>query len=176
MVVQNGRRGRLRRSGAGAGAGTPPLAPGAASGPDGAAPHPGVRRAAAWDDPARVVLLEALRRLDDPVNLQRLTPLTPLTPLTRLRVVQERAGRQYRDGWCAAGRALRDVLQAAVEPVAEVLPPQSAAMLRELAAGGTAADAARRCGVNPAALRKRATPQIEEALLRYLEHLETLAA
>jgi hypothetical protein len=118
----------------------------------------------------RVVLLEALRRLDDPVELQR------LAPLTRLRAIQERAARQYHDGWCASGRALRDVLRAAVEPVAEVLPPQAAEMLRELAAGGTAAAAARRCGVRPAALRKRATPQIEEALLRYLEHLEARTA
>ena len=56
--------------------------------------------------------------------------------------------------------------------MAEVLPPQAAEMLRDLAAGGTAAAAARRCGVRPGTLRKRATPQIEEALLRYLEHLE----
>jgi hypothetical protein len=45
-------------------------------------------------------------------------------------------------------------------------------MLRVLAAGGTAADAARRCGIKPSALRKRATPQIEAALVRYLAHLE----
>lgn len=45
-------------------------------------------------------------------------------------------------------------------------------MLRALAAGATAADAARRCGVGPAALCKRATPQIAAALARYLDHLE----
>lgn len=112
------------------------------------------------------VVLEAIRCLDDPLALER------LTPLVRLRVIQERAARRYGDGWCAAGRALRDVLREAVEPVAEVLPPQAAEMLRVLAGGGSAADAARRCGVSPAALRKRATPQIEEALARFLEHLE----
>ena len=161
--------GRLQHPGfprpaGGRGEGAPPPAPDAVRPPDradGATP---------WDDPVRAVIMEALRRLDDPVELQR------LAPLTRLRVVQARAARQYRDGWCAAGRALRDVLQGAVEPVAEVLPPQAAEMLRVLAAGGTAAAAARRCGVNPAALRKRATPQIQEALLRYLEHLEIRAA
>jgi hypothetical protein len=118
------------------------------------------------DASVRTVVLEAVRQLHDPIQLER------LTPLVRLRAVQARAARHYGDGWCAGGRALRDVLRAAVEPVAEVLPPHAAEMLRVLAAGGTAADAARRCGVAPAALRKRATPQIEEALARYLEHLE----
>lgn len=117
------------------------------------------------DHSLQPVVLEAIRCLNDPLALER------LAPLVRLRVVQERAARHYQDGWCAAGRALRDVLRAAVEPVAEVLPPQAAEMLRVLAGGGSAADAARRCGVSPAALRKRATPQIEEALLRFLEHL-----
>ncbi len=126
---------------------------------------PAIAVAPSLDDVARPLLVEAVRRLDDPIELER------LTPLTQLRSVQERAARHYQDGWCAAGRALRDVLRAAVEPVAEVLPPQAAEMLRVLAGGGSAADAARRCGVSPAALRKRATPQIEEALVRFLEHL-----
>jgi hypothetical protein len=146
--------------------GGPPPPQGVVRSPGAGRPRAAVRAVAPWDDRPQGVVLEALRRLDDPVGLQR------LTPLTRLRAVQERAARQYHDGWCATGRALRDVLRAAVEPVAEVLPPQAAEVLRAVAAGGTAAGAARRCGVNPGTLRKRATPLIEEALLRYLEHLE----
>ena len=125
---------------------------------------------AAGEPPLRTVVLEAIRQLHDPMQLER------LTPLVRLRAVQARAARNYADGWCAAGRALRDVLRAAVEPVAEVLPADAAAMLRALAEGGTAADAARGRGISPAALRKRATPLIQEALARYLEHQETSGA
>ena len=124
----------------------------------------------AGEPPLRAVVLEAVRQLHDPMQLER------LTPLVRLRAVQARAARNYADGWCATGRALRDVLRAAVEPVAEVLPADAAAMLRVLAEGGTAADAARGRGVDPAALRKRATPLIQEALARYLEHQETSGA
>src|SRR5215218_8017969 len=115
--------------------------------PDGAAPPDD-----AGEPTVRTVVLEALRQLHDPIQLER------LTPLVRLRAVQARAARHYSDGWCATGRALRDVLRAAVEPVAEVLPADTAAMLRALAEGGTAAAAARGRGVSPAALRKRATP------------------
>jgi hypothetical protein len=122
------------------------------------------------DASIRPVIMEAIRQLDNPVYLER------LEPLVHLRVVQERAARQYQDGWCASGRALRDVLRAAVEPVAEVLPVQAATMLRALASGKTAADAARACSVRPAALRKRATPEIEEALMRYLAFLESRSA
>jgi hypothetical protein len=146
---------------------TPRATPAAshASPPDRQADLPGAA-VLAPDRPIRPLVMEALRRLDDPLELER------LAPLTALRAVQERAARHYRDGWCATGRALRDVLRAAIEPVADVLPPQTAEMLRAIAEGGTAAQAARRCGVKPAALRKRATPQIEAALVRYLEHLE----
>ena len=134
------------------------------------APQLRVPADAAGEPPLRTVVLEAIRQLHDPMQLER------LTPLVRLRAVQARAARSYADGWCASGRALRDVLRAAVEPVAEVLPADAAAMLRALAEGGTAADAARGRGVRPAALRKRATPLIQEALARYLEHQETSGA
>jgi hypothetical protein len=103
-------------------------------------------------DELRTVLLEAVRQLDDPLTLER------FGPLTRLRVVQERAARHYRDDWCAAGRALRDVLRAAVEPVADVLSPPAAATLRALAEGRTAASVAGDLGIKPPALRKRVTP------------------
>ncbi len=117
------------------------------------------------DDVAEVVL-EAVRHLDDLLCLKR------FTSLVRLQAVQERAARHYQDAWCAEERALRDVLRHAVTAVAEVLPTQAAATLRALAEGHTAAEVAREFGVQPAALRKRVTPQIEEALASYLEHLE----
>ena len=119
------------------------------------------------EDQLRLVMSEAIHLLGDAVRLGQ------LTPITKLRVVQERWVRRYSGSPFGEELAACDVMREAVEHAIEVLPHRAAVMLRALAESRTAADAAVELGEKPAALRKYATPRIEEALVRYFEHLES---
>jgi hypothetical protein len=117
-----------------------------------------------------LIVLEAVRVLNNVNALQRRFP-----PLGELRAVRERARVYQRRGrFCPEGLAIRDTLSEAISETLDVLPPPAARLLQALSQGDTAADVARELGIKPAALRKRWTNEIAEALVSYLEYLETL--